>query len=288
MTLDSTMISRLGALPERKVDEFAAEVNELKIPWNPAYSDYQAQAGGWETLGLLNSSGRSDQARIDGKTPQPTEVLSELPSVREYLLEESGYEILLARLARVAPGAWMHEHHDDVALGEEKRLRLHIPIETNPEALMTIRTSAGNQSVHLGRGEVWKLNHEQYPHSVSNFGAEARVHLIVDCLVNQVLMAQLEREYLPPEALVEHPTLTPKRKDELVGEAREAFLCARAAGDETAMRQSVELLLSTFHQFNLEGGSSLELVCEMLRCAASEDPFRRYWTERLDELEEHR
>lgn len=44
-------------------------------------------------------------------------------------------------------------------------------------------TSAGKK-VMMGQGECWFLD-ASYSHSVRNLGSEARVHLVLDCVVNQ-------------------------------------------------------------------------------------------------------
>ena len=65
---------------------------------------------------------------------------------------------------------------------EDGEVRLHIPVITNPDLEFIL---AGNRVV-MQEGECWYLNVNQ-PHSVNNRGTTDRIHLVVDCVVNDWL-----------------------------------------------------------------------------------------------------
>ena len=77
--------------------------------------------------------------------------------------------------------------HSDFALGyEDGEVRLHVPITTNPGA----RFRHNGAELSMRPGECWYVNVNR-PHAVANDGEADRVHLVVDCLVNDWLTGQL-------------------------------------------------------------------------------------------------
>jgi len=90
------------------------------------------------------------------------------------------------RLMKLAPGSTIKPHTDhDLALGQG-RVRLHIPVTTNPD--VDFRLNGTN--VTMGEGECWYLRLSDM-HSVANRGRVDRVHLVLDAFVNPWLLEQL-------------------------------------------------------------------------------------------------
>jgi Aspartyl/Asparaginyl beta-hydroxylase len=86
------------------------------------------------------------------------------------------------RLLRLAPGSIIREH-SDFDLGEELgEVRLHVPVATNSQVEFYL---AGKRVV-MDAGECWYLD-LSLPHRVQNRGANERVHLVLDCVLNQWL-----------------------------------------------------------------------------------------------------
>jgi len=99
------------------------------------------------------------------------------------------------RLLRLAPGSIIREHADGdlgEALGE---VRIHIPVVTNPQ----VEFYLAGKRVGMEAGECWYLD-LSLPHRVQNRGATARVHLVVDCVLNDWL-----RELIANPATNSHP-----------------------------------------------------------------------------------
>lgn len=111
--------------------------------------------------------------------------LRETPYFRELL---SAFECRLesVRLMRLGPGSSIREHCDPGLCAEEGRVRLHIPIRTNPE----VRFRVNGRAVAMRPGEVWYLRLSD-PHQVDNLGESERVHLVIDAEVNGWLERQL-------------------------------------------------------------------------------------------------
>jgi hypothetical protein len=70
-------------------------------------------------------------------------------------------------------------------LGEEGGdVRLHIPVVTNP----SVEFYLAGRRVPMQAGECWYLD-LSLPHRVQNLGASERVHLVIDCVLNDWLRA---------------------------------------------------------------------------------------------------
>ncbi len=105
--------------------------------------------------------------------PYLTEVLAALPA-----------ELRSARLMSLAPGVTVPEHRDTPTGLPYGFVRVHVPIRTNPGAVLTI----DGVEHRWQPGTLWYGDFSR-PHSVSNTGDRARIHLVVDCLVSPELLA---------------------------------------------------------------------------------------------------
>lgn len=118
------------------------------------------------------------------------------------LLERSPYlTIVLAhftcplrsvRLMRLAPGSRVLEHFDLDLAAELGTARLHIPIMTNPDVEFLVN----GVPVRMAVGSTWYLRLSD-PHSVFNGGTTSRVHLVIDCAVDDWLRAMLDDATAP-------------------------------------------------------------------------------------------
>ena len=88
-------------------------------------------------------------------------------------------ELETVRLLRLGAKAKILEHRDYRLGFEDGIIRVHIPVETNPQ----IEFVLGGELLNMKEGEVWYLNFN-LPHSVTNNGNRERVHLVLDCVVN--------------------------------------------------------------------------------------------------------
>jgi hypothetical protein len=98
-------------------------------------------------------------------------------------------ELESARFLRLGAGANIREHRDYQLGYEDGFIRLHIPVQTNSQ----VEFYLDGQSVEMREGEAWYLNFN-LKHSVKNGGASDRVHLVIDCVLNDWL-----RAFFPPE-----------------------------------------------------------------------------------------
>lgn len=150
--------------------------------WVPHYNKHYYE-GDWSAIAL-----RDVQDTIIGMHPEPTRYTYADTAMMERcdyfgkVLEQFECEKNKARLMRLGPGDRIHEHNDAGLRFENGLARIHIPIKTSPH----IEFYLDNEVVRMGPGEAWYLNFDLM-HRVENKGSEERVHLVIDCVVNDWL-----------------------------------------------------------------------------------------------------
>ena len=153
--------------------------DEFVPHFNTAY--YQ---GDWSAVPLRSVGGRTDHIYPDPSARlafADTPLLARCAYIRE-VLATLRCPLQAARLLRLKAGSVIKEHRDHELGFEDGEVRLHIPVITNPEVEFVL-----NQvRVVMNEGEFWYLNVNQ-PHRVANHGATDRIHLVIDCVVNDWL-----------------------------------------------------------------------------------------------------
>ncbi|HVF42753.1 MAG TPA: aspartyl/asparaginyl beta-hydroxylase domain-containing protein [Pyrinomonadaceae bacterium] len=245
LTEQVSQILRLEGEQLRGVQREVAQIDEQ---WTKVYSDYHT--GGWQTLSLLNSTSKPTDTVIEDCEPVETSLLTKMPATRA-LLRGLGFEYMWARLARLEPNSFMHEHRDYQELKDVRRLRLHIPVFTNPFSSIII----DGTRIHLALGHIWKLN-PVHRHAAGNFGKEPRVHIILDCYVDAALDALVAAETLDPICVYGLPAPSERDLEEAVTTARGL---ARAGDYESSEHH----LLKMFHEYNLGEGRAYDLLARM-------------------------
>lgn len=140
--------------------------------------------GNWSVVPLRSIGGAVNQVYPDPtKTDQyaDTPLLARCHYLRE-IVEGFKCPLQAVRLLRLTAGSVIKEHRDFKLSFEEGELRLHIPITTNPDVDFIV---AGRRVV-MEPGECW-YNNFSLPHSVVNRGPTDRIHLVIDCAVNDWL-----------------------------------------------------------------------------------------------------
>lgn len=102
-----------------------------------------------------------------------TERLERSPYIQQ-VLASMGEVYGRSRLMGLAAGCSVPVHRD-INYHWYNRVRIHIPVITNPDVLFY----CGDTHVHMGAGETWIFD-SWLPHHVENQSAENRVHLVVD------------------------------------------------------------------------------------------------------------
>jgi hypothetical protein len=161
--------------------------------FNAGYHD-----GGWSGIAMRAYDGDAatlynDPAATGAAIDTP--LLASCPAIAAALGAVAS-PIRSVRLLRLAAKAAIREHRDAGLRYEEGEARLHIPIATNAAVDFVLD---GDRHV-MEAGECWYVNVD-LPHRVHNRGTEARIHLVIDCIVDAWLRDQFARGSLPAPSM---------------------------------------------------------------------------------------
>lgn len=140
--------------------------------------------GDWSGVALRAVTGASTQIYSDPSSAESltdTPVLTRSPALQRALATLQ-CPVKSARLLKLGPGARILEHRDYNLSLEDGEIRLHVPITTDPRVEFYLN---GEQIVMLS-GECWYIN-ANLPHKVENHSDADRVHMVIDCVVDDWL-----------------------------------------------------------------------------------------------------
>lgn len=152
--------------------------------WVPHFNT-SVYEGSWSGVALRSVGGKATSLYPDPTAQgrfEDTEVVERCPAFRD-VLATLHCPLTSARLLRLEPGSNIKEHRDYRLGYEDGEVRLHIPIVTDPAVTFFL----SSQPVPMQVGECWYLN-LNLPHRVENHSTIARVHLVIDCEINNWLM----------------------------------------------------------------------------------------------------
>jgi hypothetical protein len=172
-------------------DRLKADLGRFEpAEWIPHFNTRYYE-GDWSGIALRAVGGRAGQLYPD---PTATDDFADTP-----LLERCPYlqEVLAAfrcpltsvRLLRLSAGSSIREHRDYKLGFEDGEMRIHVPVETN----LNVSFFLAGERVAMEEGEAWYLD-LNLPHRVENHSETDRIHLVIDCVVNDWV-----RELFPPE-----------------------------------------------------------------------------------------
>jgi len=136
-----------------------------------AWTPHPTAEPGNSAVRLITVEGGAND-RLDGAM-RMTATLERSPYIRQ-VLASFGVVWSRSRLLRLAPGAVVTAH-SDIHHHWFFRVRMHVPITTQPE----VRFTCDGESVHMAAGETWIFDNWRV-HSVQNPTATERVHLVAD------------------------------------------------------------------------------------------------------------
>jgi len=155
--------------------------------WVPHFNTAYYE-GDWSGAALRAVGGVADRLYPDpsaGDAFADTPILARCPHTAA-LLARFACPLLAARFLRLGPGARIREHSDLNLGADDGEVRIHVPVRSNP----LVEFLLDGAPVAMGDGEAWYLD-LNLRHAVVNGGATPRVHLVVDCVVNDWLAALL-------------------------------------------------------------------------------------------------
>jgi mannose-6-phosphate isomerase-like protein (cupin superfamily) len=143
----------------------------------------QNYTGGWSVVPLRASANAKHPVMMIYSDPSckefvDTPLLNRCPYFQQ-ILGAFQCDLESVRLMKLTPGSVIKEHRDHDLSFEDGRVRIHIPVKTNPQVEFIL----GGVRVVLEEGDCWYLRLSE-PHKVSNFGPSDRIHLVIDAGVN--------------------------------------------------------------------------------------------------------
>ncbi len=149
--------------------------------WEPHFNK-QYYEGDWSGIALRAPLNANVNVTLypdpTAESYADTNALVRCPAVAE-ILKEFKCETEAVRFLRLGAGAVIREHRDYKLSADDGLARVHVPIKTSPE----IEFYLGGERVVMKEGEAWYLNFN-LPHSVRNNTVHVRIHLVIDCVVN--------------------------------------------------------------------------------------------------------
>lgn len=165
------------------------EILLLPNSWAPHFNTYHYE-GEWTVLPLRSPGGHQESIIPDlmrEDTYADTPLMQFCPTVRA-LLDTFQCPIQSVRLLNLKKGAVIKEHRDHDLAFEHGEARLHIPVFTNDQVEFYIQ----QERIPMEVGDCWYIN-ANLPHRVSNQGPSDRIHLVIDCGVNDWLRQLFDR-----------------------------------------------------------------------------------------------
>jgi hypothetical protein len=145
--------------------------------------------GGWKGAALRSSDGEIQT--LTGRAPdcEDTDLLRICPYFQE-VISQFKCTTRRVRVLTLAAGSTIKEHVDRQTSYDHGFVRVHIPIEVNPE----VEFYVNRKRIFMGEGECWYVN-VSCPHKVFNGGDTDRVHLVLDCEVNDWLKSMFPESF---------------------------------------------------------------------------------------------
>ena len=149
-----------------------------------SHFNQQYYEGNWSVASLRSIGGRTKQIYPDPHSTEDfadTEILARCEYVQK-VLETIECEKESVRFMLLGAGAKIREHRDYFIGIEDGSIRFHIPVITNE----SVEFYLDNHLIEMQTGELWYLDFYQ-KHRVENNGAADRIHLVIDCKINDWL-----------------------------------------------------------------------------------------------------
>jgi hypothetical protein len=171
-----------------ELEQLRKELEQLKDDsWLEHYDVTLSR--GWKSIPLVSRQGEATGPESQRAAPyeemQRTRLCGELPAFSA-LLDSFKCPHGRIRITRLDPGAGIDKHRDvghEVANLAFRKVRLHIPIETNPGVYFWI----DGEKMHMDAGRLYYVNFSKL-HYVKNDGETPRYHLVMDLGVNDWLI----------------------------------------------------------------------------------------------------
>lgn len=169
-----------------KADLAALAPEDWVLHFNKPYYE-----GEWSGVALRSVNGQDGRLYPDPTARAEyadTPTLARCPYLQE-VLATFKCDLEAVRLLKLRAGSSIREHKDYNLGYEDGEVRFHVPVLTNPD----VEFYLNQERVVMNEGECWYLNFN-LPHRVVNHSATDRIHLVIDCVVNDWVRALFENQ----------------------------------------------------------------------------------------------
>lgn len=173
-----------------KADLQALTPEDWVLHFNKPYYE-----GEWSGVALRSVNGEDGRLYPDPTAREQyadTPTLGRCPYIQQ-LLARFDCELEAVRLLKLRAGSSIREHKDYNLSYEDGEARFHVPVLTNAD----VEFYLNQQRVVMNEGECWYLNFN-LPHRVVNRSATDRIHLVIDCVVNDWVRGLFQAEAVVP------------------------------------------------------------------------------------------
>ena len=147
--------------------------------------------GVWSVVPLRGPKGATHPVQQIVSLPgtseyEDTSYMERCPNIKEavYTLKCPFTSI---RLMSLHAGSIIKEHRDYMLGLDFGEVRIHIPVKTNDNVIFLLK----GERVKMLEGEMWYLDLSK-PHAIENKSSEERIHIVIDCVVNDWLKELIE------------------------------------------------------------------------------------------------
>jgi hypothetical protein len=169
------------------VEELQKDLDEVRSTEWVRHFNTGHHDGGWSGVALRSTDGNSSVIY-----PNPAaERYLDTPLLARCTAFQSVISIFQCqmrsvRLLKLTAGTSIHEHTDSDMGPDYGLVRLHIPILTNSQ----VEFYLDGQPLKMNTGECWYIDFGRR-HRVNNLGETDRIHLVLDCTVNDWLRSMI-------------------------------------------------------------------------------------------------
>jgi mannose-6-phosphate isomerase-like protein (cupin superfamily) len=200
------------------------EISHLPgMNWKMHYNKKHYE-GDWSVIALRSPGGSTDNifaihasATTAGKPSyEDTILLSQCPTIST-VLRYFECEITMVRLMKLNAGAVIKPHTDHDMCFEAGEARFHIPLQTNEQVDFFIE----EEKIPMKEGECWYLN-LNLSHRVTNAGNSDRIHLVIDCMVNDWVRTKFAMPGLHKKEIIAaaKPAYSKETRNEIIAALR--------------------------------------------------------------------
>jgi hypothetical protein len=164
------------------LEAITSEVLDLPDIWS-AHFNHLHYNGRWEIISLRAPGGQSALIVPDITNSllkyEDTALMEACPHIRS-LVNKLECDVMSVRLMNLHSGSAIKEHTDAELSFEQGEARLHLPVVTNEHVEFYVQ----DRLIKMNAGSAWYIN-ANLPHKVINKGSSDRIHLVIDCKVNE-------------------------------------------------------------------------------------------------------